>query len=86
MKLSAYFAFLILMSVSACQSNIETIRIGSGSHHAMYYPVASVLCEVFNEHNSDKNIICKAQISRGAEFNLNAVENGELENDGMMQI
>lgn len=79
MKLSAYFAFLILVSVYACQSNIKTIRIGSGSHHAMYYPVASALCEVFNEHNSDKNIICKAQISKGAEFNLNAVENGEIE-------
>ncbi len=79
MKLSAYFAFLILMSSSACQSNIKTINIGSGSHHAMYYPVASAICEVFNEHNSDKDIICKAQISKGAEYNLNAVENGELE-------
>jgi TRAP transporter TAXI family solute receptor len=45
----------------------------------MYYPVATALCEVFNENNSDKNIFCKAKISNGAEFNLNAVENGEFD-------
>lgn len=73
------FAILALLTISSCQANIKTINIGSGSHNAMYYPVASALCEVFNEHNQDQNIVCKAKISKGAEFNLNAIENGEIE-------
>jgi len=80
MRISSCFAFLALITIFSCQStNTKTINIGSGSHHAMYYPVASALCEVFNEHNQDKNITCKAQISKGAQYNLDAIENGEFE-------
>lgn len=56
-----------------------TFTIGSGSKSAMYYPVAVALCEVFNKHNQDKSIVCKAKLSKGAEYNLDAVENGEFD-------
>ncbi len=79
MRTSFYFAILALITISSCQTNTKTIHVGSGSHNAMYYPVASAICEVFNEHNQDKNIVCKAQISKGAEYNLNAIENSEIE-------
>jgi hypothetical protein len=80
MRASFHLAFLILITVSSCQlSNTKTINIGSGSHNAMYYQVASALCEVFNKHNQDKNITCKAQISKGAQYNLDSVEDGTFE-------
>lgn len=79
MRASFCFAILALIITSSCQPNTKTINIGSGSHNAMYYPVASAICEVFNEHNQDKNVVCKAQTSKGAEYNLSAIENGEFE-------
>lgn len=80
MRTSFYLAFLALIIISSCKlNNHKTINIGSGSHNAMYYPVASALCEVFNKHNQDKNITCKAQISTGAQYNLDSVEDGTFE-------
>lgn len=61
------------------QKNIRTFTIGSGSKNAMYYPVATILCDTFNKYNQDKNIVCKAALSKGAQYNLDAVENGEFD-------
>jgi len=74
------FAALTLSSCSNYKKNENptVITIGSGSKNAMFYPVATALCDVFNHHNQDKNVTCEARISKGAEYNLNAVENGEF--------
>ena len=72
----------ITLLLSCCspykEKNPIIITIGSGSKNAMFYPVATSLCNVFNRHNKDKTIICEARISKGAEYNLTAVENGEF--------
>lgn len=59
--------------------NKTTFTIGSGSKSAMYYPVATALCEIFNKHNQDKNVVCEAKLSKGAEYNLDAVESGKFD-------
>ncbi len=61
------------------KSNRRIITIGSGSKSAMFYPVATAICEVFNKYNQDKGVICKPVLSKGAEYNLEAVENGEFD-------
>jgi TRAP transporter TAXI family solute receptor len=75
-----FFTALIFL-LNSCESfHKKTVfTIGSGSKNAMYYPVASALCEVFNKHNQDKNILCQANQSKGAEYNLDAIENGEFD-------
>ena len=71
---------LVLTSCKVYKNQKKSVfTIGSGSENAMYYPVASALCKVFNEHNQDKNIVCEARLSKGAEYNLDAVENGEFD-------
>ena len=57
----------------------KTVTIGSGSKSAMFYPVASSLCEIFNKYNQDEKFSCKAELSKGAEYNLEAVESGEFD-------
>jgi TRAP transporter TAXI family solute receptor len=54
------------------------LTIGSGSKNAMYYPVATAICDIFNKYNKDKNTRCEARLSKGAEYNLRAVENGDF--------
>ena len=61
------------------KSNRRIITIGSGSKSAMFYPVATAICEIFNKYNQDKGVICKPVLSKGAEYNLEAVENGEFD-------
>jgi TRAP transporter TAXI family solute receptor len=71
---------IALLAVSCGARKNQTIfTIGSGSKDAMYYPVAKALCEVFNKHNQDKNVVCEARLSKGAEYNLDAVESGEFD-------
>lgn len=72
-------AALTLLISSGQKSNRKTITIGSGSKSAMFYPVTSAICEIFNKYNQDKNVICKPVLSKGAEYNLEAVENGEFD-------
>ena len=82
MKLSHIFCALFVAAVSSCNMahQEKTIfTIGSGSKNAMYYPVAVALCDVFNEHNQDKKFVCEARLSKGAEYNLDAVESGEFD-------
>ena len=87
MKILAIFltiaAATILTSCSSFsgwkKSNIRTITIGSGSSSAMFYPVATAICETFNKYNQEKNVICKPVLSSGAEYNLEAIEKGEFD-------
>ena len=57
----------------------KTIVIGSGTAGAMYYPVATSLCNVFNKYNHKYNIKCHAKITKGSEYNLHAIEEGEID-------
>ncbi len=61
------------------ESKEKIITIGSGSENAMFYPVGNALCDIFNKYSEDKNIVCKAILSKGAEFNLNSIERGEFD-------
>jgi len=61
------------------KSNRKTVTIGSGSKSAMFYPVTSAICEVFNKYNQDRSVICKPALSKGAEYNLEAIESGEFD-------
>jgi len=71
---------LVLTSCKVYKNQRKSVfTIGSGSENAMYYPVANALCKVFNEHNQDKNIVCEARLSKGAEYNLDAVESGKFD-------
>ncbi len=71
---------LVLASCETYKNHKKTVfTIGSGSENAMYYPVASALCEVFNKYNKNQNVVCEAKLSSGAEYNLDAVENGEFD-------
>ena len=78
------FSIFVTLTLVSCNSssynkkNQTTITIGSGSKNAMYYPVATALCEIFNKYNQDQNVVCKAKLSKGAEYNLDAVEDGEF--------
>lgn len=77
---------LIVVFVASCSTyknnkneNKITFTIGSGSKSVMYYPVATALCAVFNKHNQDKNVVCEAKLSKGAEYNLDAIEKDEFD-------
>lgn len=76
---------LLVLTLASCgigdwhKNKITTFTIGSGSKNAMFYPVANALCEVFNSHNTDKNVVCKALLSSGAEYNLKAVNSGKFD-------
>jgi TRAP transporter TAXI family solute receptor len=53
----------------------NVFTIGSGSPNAMYFPVASAICETYNKF-SNLGYECSAELSKGADFNLISVENG----------
>lgn len=77
---STIFVALLLVSCKSYKNQKKTVfTIGSGSESAMYYPVANALCEVFNKYNNDNNTVCEARLSKGAEYNLDAVESGEFD-------
>lgn len=85
--LASSLTTLIVLALTSCgvdnwynnKEKITTFTIGSGSKSAMFYPVASSLCKIFNKYNEDKTIICKASLSIGAHYNLDAVENGDFD-------
>ena len=78
-------ALLVLVFTTSCSNNYNNKKnktvftIGSGSENAMYYPVASALCKVFNKHTQNKDVTCEARLSKGAEYNLDAIESGEFD-------
>ncbi len=82
-KISVLAFLVFLVAITGCKSySIEgktKFIIGSGTENGGYYPVAVALCEVFNKHNLDKNVVCEAKMSNGAAHNLEAVENGEFD-------
>lgn len=85
MKRAAGTFIILFAAITSCgnvmikEKETKIIKIGSGSPNAMYYPVASSVCDIFNKYNEDKSIICKAVLSQGAEFNLDSVENGTFD-------
>lgn len=85
--IASSLVILSILILSSCRVNswykskekLTIFTIGSGSNDAMFYPVASSLCKIFNKYNEDKTVICRALLSSGAEYNLHAVENGEFD-------
>lgn len=79
LPLSIIFVLTLLASCGVKEQSKTIFTIGSGSKNAMYYPVATALCATFNKYNKDNKTICQAQLSKGAEYNLNAVQNGHFD-------
>lgn len=71
--------FLIIFLLFSCQQQQKSFTIGSGSESAMYFPAATTLCDTFNKYKKETSPICIAKISKGAEFNLDSVENGHFD-------
>ena len=51
----------------------QKFTITSGTKSAMYYPVATSICKIYNKY-SKKNVQCIAAASKGASSNLNLVD------------
>jgi len=70
---SSLIILLLLLPFNAFSQNSFTIT--SGTKSAMYYPVASSMCQIYNKYSTN-DIECIAKESKGAHSNLNLVNLG----------
>ena len=55
------------------------ITIGTGGVTGVYYPTGGAICRLMNRDRADHGIRCSVESTGGSVYNVNAVEQGELE-------
>ena len=57
----------------------EFISIGTGGVTGVYYPAGGAICRLVNRNRKNHGIRCSVESTAGSIFNLNALENGNLD-------
>jgi uncharacterized protein len=71
--------FLTSLSLPTFATNIKTIRIGTGNKGAVFYPVGSALCQIFNKYYTKHKYYCEAVSTPGAKYNLDKLISNEFD-------
>ena len=61
------------------QQQQNFITIGTGGVTGVYYPTGGAICRLVNRDRSEHGIRCSVESTGGSVYNVNAVEQGELE-------
>ncbi|SFG52802.1 hypothetical protein SAMN04488020_102456 [Palleronia marisminoris] len=65
--------------VAAQEQQENFITIGTGGVTGVYYPTGGAICRLVNRDRSEHGIRCSVESTGGSVYNVNAVEQGELE-------
>lgn len=57
----------------------QFITIGTGGVTGVYYPAGGAICRLVNQGRSEHGIRCSAESTGGSVFNLNTIQQGELD-------
>lgn len=57
----------------------EYITIGTGSISGVYYPTGTAICKIINKDRKQHHIRCSAEATLGSIYNLNAIQDGDLD-------
>jgi uncharacterized protein len=68
-----------LGSVGAANAQQQFITIGTGGVTGVYYPAGGAICRLVNQSRDEHGLRCSAESTAGSIFNLNAINQGELD-------
>ncbi|MTI16073.1 TAXI family TRAP transporter solute-binding subunit [Rhodobacteraceae bacterium RKSG542] len=57
----------------------QFISIGTGGVTGVYYPTGGAICRLVNKDRRDHGIRCSVESTGGSAYNINTIQNGELE-------
>lgn len=57
----------------------EFVTIGTGGVTGTYYPTGGAICRLVNQYKKDTKIRCSVESTGGSVYNVNTIENGELD-------
>ncbi len=73
-------ALAAAVGASGAMAQEETfITIGTGGVTGVYYPTGGAICRLVNRGRNEHGIRCSVESTGGSVYNVNAVEQGELE-------
>ncbi len=73
-------ALAAAVGASGAMAQEETfITIGTGGVTGVYYPTGGAICRLVNRGRSDHGIRCSVESTGGSVYNVNAIEQGQLE-------
>lgn len=79
-KSVALSAALVMGGMSgAAVAEQQFISIGTGGVTGVYYPTGGAICRLVNKDRRDHGIRCSAESTGGSVYNVNTIQNGELE-------
>lgn len=80
------FAAAVALGVSAfadatpaAAQNQQFVTIGTGGVTGVYYPTGGAICRLVNKDRKDHGIRCSVESTGGSVYNINALQQGELE-------
>jgi len=82
-NLKSYIKIILISSLLICNSSFvsadEFISIGTGGVTGVYYPAGGAICRLVNRNRKNHGIRCSVESTAGSIFNLNALENDNLD-------
>lgn len=77
--MSFFFKSLLIGILSTQLFSSEFITIGTGSVTGIYYTTGGAICRLVNKYKNDSSIKCSIESTEGSLYNLNAVNNKDLD-------
>ena len=73
------FGMAVTAGTQASESEQRFITIGTGESLAFYYPAGGAICRLVNKARKEHGIRCSVESTGGSIYNLNALQEGELD-------
>ena len=74
----SFLSLIISLNFNFAQAD-EFISIGTGGVTGVYYPAGGAICRLVNRNRKNHGIRCSVESTAGSIFNLNALENQNLD-------
>lgn len=73
------FGMAVTAGTQASESEQRFITIGTGGVTGVYYPAGGAICRLVNKARKEHGIRCSVESTGGSIYNLNALQEGELD-------